>query len=226
MDLHESAFALDNAHVVPIEGNPFDGRLLVRDGRIVDLGPRIDVPAEVPLVPLDGAWVLPGFVDVHTHLGAAMQDVGPHDADINERALSNAAGMRAIDSVNPADTAFDDAVAAGVTTVCVMPGSLSPIGGQAVTLHTWGDVVDDMVLESAPALKMAMGENAKREHALRNQVPVTRMGIAHTIRTALQAAREYAEQRATAEAAGLTFRTDPSLEPLAEVLAGRRRVRQ
>ena len=61
--------AFVNAHVVPIEGIPFEGTVRVRDGRIAALGAHLTVPPGATVVDANGGWLLPGFIDAHTHLG-------------------------------------------------------------------------------------------------------------------------------------------------------------
>src|SRR5690348_4190272 len=46
------------------------GSIAVRDGLIVDTA---NVPGDAMVIDVDGALVLPGFVDTHTHLGWAAE---------------------------------------------------------------------------------------------------------------------------------------------------------
>src|SRR5699024_3357475 len=68
--------AITNAHVVPIEGDPFDGTVLVRDGRLTALGPELEIPDGAEVVDAAGGWLLPGFVVAHVHLGVAEEGEG------------------------------------------------------------------------------------------------------------------------------------------------------
>ena len=131
--------AFVNAHIVPIEAEPFDGTLVVEDGRIVALGPDVQAPATARRVDCEGRWLLPGLVDAHVHLGMDPEGELGSTADVNEMTDPVMAGVRAIDAVDPADPGFADALAGGVTTVNVNPGSGNPIGGQAVAMHTRPD---------------------------------------------------------------------------------------
>jgi imidazolonepropionase-like amidohydrolase len=182
--------------VVPIEGVPFDGTVLVREGRITGLGPDLEVPAGTPVVDADGAWLLPGFVDAHVHLGVDEEGEGWAGQDTNEMTDPVMAAARAIDAVNPLDIGFDDAIIGGVTSVNVNPGSGNPIGGLAFALHTHGRVVDEMVLRSPSGLKAALGENPKRVYGEKSRTPATRLGVALTIRKAFAAARAWSAKPA------------------------------
>ncbi|HXD28823.1 MAG TPA: amidohydrolase [Arthrobacter sp.] len=203
--------AITNAHVVPIEGQPHDGTVLVRDGRIEACGPGTTAPADAEVLDAGGQWLLPGFVDAHVHLGMHPEGEVGSTADVNEMTDPIMAAVRAIDAVDPFDPGFDDALAGGVTTVNVNPGSGNPVGGLAVAMHTHGRYIDQMVLRSPSGLKSALGENPKRIYGEKKQTPSTRLGTAMVIRKAFIEARNY---MAKADPDAI----DPRLEALAMVL--------
>ncbi|MBG0740483.1 amidohydrolase [Paeniglutamicibacter antarcticus] len=207
----QSAFAITNAHVVPINAEPFDGTLVVKDGRISALGPMVEVPAGAAVVDAAGAWLLPGFIDAHVHLGMHPEGEVGSTSDVNEMTDPNMAAVRAIDAVDPFDPGFDDALAGGITAVNVNPGSGNPIGGLAVALHTHGRYIEEMVLRSPSGLKSALGENPKRVYGDKKQTPSTRLGTAMVIRKAFIDAQNYMAK------ADETAR-DPRMEALAMVL--------
>ncbi|MGP9538786.1 amidohydrolase [Brachybacterium sp. AOP43-C2-M15] len=184
--------AITHAHVVPIDGEPFDGTLLLEDGRITALGPDLELPADAEVVDAAGGWLLPGFIDAHVHLGVDEEGEGWAGQDTNEMTDPVMAAARAIDAINPVEVGFDDAIIGGVTAVNVNPGSGNPIGGLAVAIRTHGRVVDEMVLRSPSGLKAALGENPKRVYGERSQTPSTRLGVALTIRKAFATARAWA----------------------------------
>ncbi len=184
-----STVAFVNAHVVPVESQPFDGTVLVRDGVIAELGVDVSVPADATTVDAVGRWLLPGFVDAHTHLGLHEEGEGWAGNDTNEMTDPVTAGVRAIDAVNPVEQGFDDALSGGVTAVNINPGSGNPIGGLTVAVHTHGRIVDEMVLRSPSGLKSALGENPKRVYSDQKKMPSTRLGTAAVIRKAFVDAR-------------------------------------
>ncbi|RZU60701.1 amidohydrolase [Zhihengliuella halotolerans] len=207
-----SSFSIVNAHVLPIEGAPFDGTVVVEDGKITAAGPDIEPVGEV--IDAAGQWLLPGLIDAHVHLGMHPEGEVGSTADVNEATDPVTAAVRAIDAVDPFDPGFDDALAGGVTTVNVNPGSGNPIGGLAVAMHTHGRRIDEMVLRSPSGLKSALGENPKRIYGEKKQTPSTRLGTAMVIRQAFIEAQNYLTKQ---ESDGAGER-DPKLEALAMVL--------
>jgi imidazolonepropionase-like amidohydrolase len=209
--------AIVNAKVIPVEGEEFDGTILVRDGRIAELGADVVVPEGAAVLDAAGAQVTPGLVDAHTHLGVHPEGDGPTASDTNEMTNPNTAGVRALDAIDPFDEGFDLALAGGVTTVNVNPGSGNPIGGQAVTLHTHGRIVDHMVLREPAGVKSALGENPKRVYGDKKVMPSTRMGTAKILRDAFVAAQSYQRKLADPEKSSAQD-VDLTLEALAKVL--------
>jgi imidazolonepropionase-like amidohydrolase len=182
--------------VIPIEGAPFrDGVVLVEDGRIQALGRDLRVPDGVDRVQATGKVVLPGLVDAHVHLGVHEEGEGWAGQDTNEMTDPVTPQVRALDGINPDDLGFADAVAGGVLTVNVNPGSGNPIGGQTVAVRCAGRTVDEMVLRAPSGMKSALGENPKRVYGDRKQFPSTRLGTAAVIRDALVKAANYLAKR-------------------------------
>jgi imidazolonepropionase-like amidohydrolase len=191
-----NSIAITGGRVVPVEGDPIDGgTVLVVDGRIAAVGgPDLKPPSGADVIDAAGRWVLPGLVDAHTHLGAREEGEGWAGHDTNELTGPIQAHVRVLDAVNPADEGFRDAIAGGVLTAGITPGSGNPIGGQTVALHCWGRTVDDMVLRSPAGMKSALGENPKRVLGERRVNPSSRLGTAAAIRTALVDALNYLEK--------------------------------
>jgi imidazolonepropionase-like amidohydrolase len=212
-------FAIVGARVVPVAGPPVeDGVVLVRGGRIEAVGRDLRVPEGVERVDAAGKVVLPGLVDAHTHLGVHEEGDGWAGQDTNELTDPVTPQVRALDAINPGDLGFADALAGGVLTVNVNPGSGNPIGGQTAALRSAGRTVDDMVLRSPAGMKSALGENPKRVYGERQQLPSTRLGTAAVIRDALVKTANYL---AKAEHDGdEPFERDLRWEALALVLRG------
>jgi imidazolonepropionase-like amidohydrolase len=215
-------FAITGGYVVPVEGEPVDGgTVIVSGGKIAAVtGPGTPPPPGLPVVDASGRWVLPGLVDAHTHLGAREEGEGWAGHDTNELTGPVQAHVRVLDAVNPADEGFRDAIAGGVLTVGITPGSGNPIGGQTVAVHCWGRTVDDMVLRSPAGMKSALGENPKRLAGDRRVNPSSRLGVAAAIRSALVEAVNYQDknQAGPAERVPRTHPRDLKSEALGRVL--------
>ena len=189
-----------NAHIHPVEGPAIPSGYLRFGEEILALGPMTQyVPqAGEEVLDAEGAWLLPGLVDVHTHLGLFGDGLGFEAEDVNEITDPVTPQLRALDGINPMDRTFRESLSAGVTAVAVAPGSANPIGGQIVMLHTGGKRVDDMVIRAPLAMKFALGENPKSCYHDRDETPVTRMATAALIRQALFEAREYGKKQQAA----------------------------
>lgn len=186
--------AIVNAHIHPVSSPAFEGTVVIEGGRITALGADVQVPEGAEVIDAGGAWLLPGLVDAHVHLGVWEEGEGWAGNDTNEMTDPVMAAARALDAINPMEIGFDDAICGGVTAVNVNPGSGNPIGGLTVALRTHGRVVDDMVLREPSGLKAALGENPKRVYGEQKKTPSTRLGTAYTIRQAFATARAWMQK--------------------------------
>ncbi|MEU4763461.1 amidohydrolase [Actinosynnema sp. NPDC023794] len=211
--------AITGGYVVPVAGEPMEGgTVLVQDGKIVAVGVDVEVPDGVPVVDAAGGWVLPGFVEAHGHLGVHEEGEGWAGQDTNEMTDPNGARLRALDAINAADQGFADALAGGVTTAVVKPGSGNVIGGQTVAVKCWGRTADEMLVRNPVSVKSALGENPKRVYGEQKKLPSTRQGVAAVIRDAFTKAQDYVAKRDSAEDG--VFERNTTSEVLARVLSG------
>lgn len=180
------------------QGTLEKGQVLIRDGRIAAVGTSLDAP-DSQVLDAQGGWVLPGLIDAHCHIGIYETAIGFPGDDGNETSDPVTPQIRAIDGIYPLDPEYGVAVRGGVTTVATGPGSSNPIAGTFVAMKTWGTVMEDMVLRSPLAMKMAFGENPKNSFGRGGRMPVTRMATSALIRDALHRAREYAEKKDRAQ---------------------------
>ena len=194
----------------------------MRDGKIAAVGSGLDATG-MTIVDASDMWVTPGVIDVHSHLGAyASPGVQAH-SDGNEATDPNTAEVWAEHSVWPQDPGFVTALAGGVTSLQILPGSANLFGGRGVTLkNVPGQSVMDMKFPGAPhGLKMACGENPKRVYGSKGRAPSTRMGNVAGYRSAWIEAQDYARKRDAAQnGQGEAPKRDLKLETLAGVLSG------
>ncbi len=165
--------------------------VLVEKGKIKGVGRGLSAKKAVQVIDAGGAFVFPGFIDAHCHIGMWEESMGFEGSDGNEATDPVTPHLRAIDAINPMDEAFDNALGGGVTTIATGPGSANVVGGFFCVMKTAGHRVDDMVVDPAYAMKCAFGENPKRVYNGKNMTPSTRMGTASKLRELLYKAAEY-----------------------------------
>lgn len=170
-----------------------NGYILVSEGKIKKIGPMSKCPADEEVIDAKDRIVMPGLVDCHTHIGIMEDSLGFEGDDANELTDPVTPHLRAIDGINHADRAFEEARQWGVTTVVSGPGSGNVICGQFAALKTFGRSVDEMIIKQPCALKVAFGENPKAVYHEKNHSPSTRMATAAILREQLFKAREYME---------------------------------
>ena len=176
-----------------------NGYVLIKDGRIIDVGPMEFCPNDKEKYDLSGLTVYPGFIDAHCHLGMWEDGLSFEGDDGNEDTDPATPHLRAIDAINPADYSFKEAIEAGVTAVVTGPGSANPVAGQMVAIKTYGDRVDDMIIKAPVAMKFALGENPKNTYHSKDETPSTRMATAAIIREQLKKAQKYQRDLLAAE---------------------------
>ena len=221
---------IQNATILTITKGTFKGSVLMRDGKIVEVGEKILVPADAKVIDATGQYLMPGIIDCHSHAAAD---------SINESSVSVSSMVAIEDVLNPEDIAIYRAVAGGVTTANILHGSANSIGGKcSVIKMRWGKSAGEMIFKDAkPGIKFALGENPKRRGNISApngivplRYPATRMGVEDVIREAFTEAQRYhsqwkayAAQVAKGESP-LPPRRDLKSEPLMEVLEGKRLV--
>ncbi len=171
------------------------GSVLMRDGKVVAVGKEVQAPVDATVVDASGGWVTPGLIDIHSHLGDYPAPGVAAVSDGNEATNPNTAQVWAEHSVWPQDPQFALALAGGVTTIEILPGSANLFGGRSVVVkNVPARTVQAMKFPGAPYdLKMACGENPKRVYGNRGG-PSTRMGNVAGYRAAWIKAEHYKEQ--------------------------------
>jgi imidazolonepropionase-like amidohydrolase len=198
--------------------------VLMVDGRISAVGQNLTAPEGATVIDASDRFVTPGIIDAHSHLGVYPSPSIQATSDGNEATQANTAEVWAEHSVWPQDPGFGRAVAGGITTLHILPGSANLFGGRGVTLRPvlGATTVQEMKFPGAPqSLKMACGENPARVYGGRNSSPATGMGNVAGYRQAWANAERYARRVRNAESGeGEPPDRDLEMETLAGVLNG------
>lgn len=173
------------------EESPFYGDVLIKDGKIEKIAKKITSGSNMEIIDAKGLNVFPGFIDAHSHIGISEEKISVLGDSCNEGTNPITPTMRAIDAINPMDSAFHNALAVGITGVMAGPGSANAIGGQFAFIKTYGRCMDEMIVLAPAAIKIAFGENPITNYGTNGQMPATRMAIASLIREELYKAKQY-----------------------------------
>lgn len=202
-----------------------DAVLVASGGRIETIGgPATAVPAGSRIVEARGMVITPGLIDAAWNGGGALGT-----ADQNEQSTEVTPSLRVLDSLDPMDKAIARVRNQGVTTVHVMPGTRSVIGGLSAVLQTWGKDQDAMVLSSEAAMRMTLGaEPSMGNRAIRGGTvdsiyyrrPTTRMGVIWSARRALYDAKESLDESLGEARVARTAQEGRDLEAMTRVLKG------
>jgi len=220
---------ITNATILDGEGNLIeDGSLLLQDGKIVALGADIEAPDGAETIDATGRWVTPGIIDNHSHLGVYPSPGVTAHGDGNEISAPVTAEVWSEHGVWPQDPGFTRAIAGGITSLQVLPGSANLFGGRGVILkNVPSRTVQGMKFPDAPyTLKMACGENPKRVYGygggrFPGGAPYSRMGNVAGYRQAWIKAAEYKRKWEKYEdKGGEPPARDLELDTLAGVLNG------
>ena len=230
------ALLIRNATVLTVtKGTIPNGSVLVEDGKIAAVGENLSAPAGATIVDASGKFLMPGMIDCHSHTAI--------EGGVNEGTVSDSSMVNIEDVLDPTDINIYRALAGGLTVSNILHGSANAIGGQTVVIKLrWGKTPQEMLFAGAkPGIKFALGENPKRQgyappsvlppaRPAERRYPGTRMGVEDVIRESFMEAKNYWEgwQAYRARVARgehpLPPRKDLRLEPLVEVLEGKRYV--
>lgn len=162
--------------------------LLVNDGRIEAVGKssELEVPAGYEELDVGTSWLMPGLVDLHSHVGGYR--------GYNDMVYQLNPGLRVSATARAGNERLSRPLASGVTTILYIPGSGTNIGGQGMLMKTYEGGYEDVLIRDPGSLKIAQGDNPKRwcyrmERALMN----------HHIRYSLRQGKAYAKRWAAYE---------------------------
>jgi imidazolonepropionase-like amidohydrolase len=220
---------IKNAKVLPVTKAEFTGSIVIRDGKIVDMGEQVMMPSDARVIDAGGQYVMPGIIDAHSHIATE---------STNESSVSVSSMVGIDDVLNPEDVSIYRALAGGVTSANILHGSANSIGGKCTIIKMrWGKDGSGILFEGAkPGLKFALGENPKRAGGSPTEMrasttpryPATRMGVEDVIHETFTEAKQYQKdwQEYRAKVAkgenAVPPRKDLRLDPIVEVFEGKR----
>jgi imidazolonepropionase-like amidohydrolase len=200
-------------------GRQENSTLLFRDGKIVEVGAKVEPRDGLTIIDGKGKFVTPGIIDIHSHLGDYPSPSVEAHSDGNEATSPTTPDVWAEHSVWPQDPGFSRALAnGGITSLQILPGSANLMGGRSVVLkNVYARTVQGMKFPGAPyGLKMACGENPKRVYGSKGRMPSTRMGNLAVNRATWIRAQDYKKKRDS----GKEYTRDVGMDTLAGVLDG------
>jgi imidazolonepropionase-like amidohydrolase len=221
---------IQNATILTVSHGTIEhGSILIKGGKIAEVGISVKAPKDATVIDAAGQFVMPGIIDCHSHIAI---EGGVNEGSVSVSSIANIAEVLDSDDVD----IYRD-LAGGVTTANVLHGSANAIGGQTTVIKLrWGQPASKLPFEGAlPGIKFALGENPKRSNfsipGQPKRYPATRMGVEETIRGAFTEARDYKnswnaynKRVAAGEKNLIPPHRDLRLEPLVEVLEGKRYV--
>src|SRR5437588_5444303 len=223
-----SSILIQNATILTVSHGTIEhGSILIKDGKIAGVGSSLKAPKDATVIDAAGQFVMPGIIDCHSHIAI--------EGGVNEGSVSVSSIANIAEVLDPGDVDIYRDLAGGVTTANILHGSANAIGGQTTVIKLrWGQPAAKLPFEGAlPGIKFALGENPKRSNfsvpGQPKRYPATRMGVEETIRGTFTEARDYKNswdvynKRVSAGEKNLIPpRRDLRLEPLVEVLEGKR----
>lgn len=217
MEMYVMKAIVNTKILCPSQGLIDDGIIIFDEKKIHTVGSSdVTIPEGTEIIDGQGKYVLPGFIDAHTHQGLFEGGIGWAGMDGNEMTDPVTPHMRGLDSFNPHEPSLKEVLKGGVTCINTGPGSGNVISGQSFVIKpAGGDVVDEMVLLAPSGLKVALGENPKRVHGQDNKrMPQTRMGVAALLRKTFDDAKNYITEWEVYEKRRLKFKEENKAPPI------------
>jgi imidazolonepropionase-like amidohydrolase len=188
----DETIAIINAKIYTMNSAPIEnGVLILKDGKIVDVGTGIQTPPGARVIDASGKTVLPGFIDSNCHVG--LEEVNQVKATVDDSEATDPVTpqLSVLDAFYPDSKTIGVTRSNGITSGIVAPADENVFTGMSAVVEFSGNRLDQIVLKSPSALHVTLGEAPKTTYGERNKIPSTRMGTAYLLRETFQKAREY-----------------------------------
>ena len=140
--MEQQCMVIINGKIITMEEETIEcGYVRISEDKIAEIGTMEAYGEEKgveDIIDVKGAWVMPGLIEAHAHIGISEEKWGVIADDCNEGTNPVTPYLRAIDAINPMDPAFHEAIGAGITSVMAGPGSANVVGGQFAFIKTQG----------------------------------------------------------------------------------------
>ncbi len=195
------------------------GTVLIRDGKIVEVGKKVKIPKNATIINAKKKFVMPGLIDAMTYFGIRPRDRN----DISNPVTPQ---NRVVEAYYPFDNFMnrknnrsrkEELLSGGVTTMYIAPGNRQVISGQGAVVKTSFMEFDKMIVKDPAGIDMSMGDAVKTTNRALRKAPTTRMAIAAFIRKNLISAQE-AAAKAKADTSGTEPKKNPVMDPLVSLL--------
>lgn len=197
----DGVVAVKGARLITVSGKDIEnGTVLIRDGKIEAIGKEVKVPFDAKVIDASKRVVMPGLVEAHTYRGVDRP---------NER-MASVPFVSTFDSINPYDLYFEDALRQGITTLLVLPGNDTMIGGRGCIVRPVGATTEQMIVAKDVALKIS----------LKPKRGTSRMAHLAALRKELDAVKEWIAEQGKKKAGKSESKPDPKREPLVRLLKG------
>lgn len=174
------------------QGTISGGVLLIREGKIADIGKNVVIPKGARIIDASNWIVTPGFIDGLTNIGT--EEPGTLGSDSDEKTSPVVPQLRIIDGFNPENMFIPAARRSGVAVALIAPAIGNLVAGQCGLIQLWGKDMVEMTLLFPAAMEAALGEAPKMRFGAKNQLPSTRMGEAALLRQTFIDAQNYLSQ--------------------------------
>jgi len=188
----DETIAIINAKIYTMTGAPIEnGVLILKGGKIEDVGTGIQTPSGARVIDASGKTVLPGFIDSNCHVG--LEEVNQVKATVDDSEATDPVTpqLSIVDAFYPDSKTIGITRSNGITAGIVSPADENVFTGMSAVVEFSGNRLDQIVLKSPSALHVTLGEAPKTTYGQRNKIPSTRMGTAFVLREAFQKAKEY-----------------------------------
>jgi imidazolonepropionase-like amidohydrolase len=188
----DETIAIINAKIYTMTGAPIEnGVLVLKGGKIEEVGTGIQPPAGAQVIDASGKTVLPGFIDSNCHVG--LEEVNQVKATVDDSEATDPVTpqLSVMDAFYPDSKTIGVTRSNGITAGIVAPADENVFTGMSAVVEFSGNRLDQVVLKSPSALHVTLGEAPKSTYGQRNKIPSTRMGTAYLLRETFQKAKEY-----------------------------------